>query len=196
MTRIFSHVLRMAWRSRLFRCPFLLIAAVGIYLGILQVTGNFHEIIPGELYRSGQLSPDKLADYVQKYKIRTIINLRGEQIGERWYDEEVAFSQQNHVRHINFGMISERQLSRENAFALISLMKDAPKPLLIHCQAGANRTGLAAALYLAAISKQSEFQSELQLSLLYGHLPFSFFDAYAMDQTFEAMEQFLGYLKN
>ncbi|MFD2031462.1 tyrosine-protein phosphatase [Ancylobacter dichloromethanicus] len=49
-------------------------------------------------------------------------------------------------------------------------MKDAKKPILIHCQAGADRSGLASALYLAAIKKNSaEAEAEAQLSIRYGH---------------------------
>jgi protein tyrosine/serine phosphatase len=35
-------------------------------------------------------------------------------------------------------------------------MADAPKPLLIHCEHGANRTGLASAIYVGAVRQLSE----------------------------------------
>jgi len=100
------------------------------------------------------------------------------------------------IKHINFRMKAARELTNEQAFELIEVMRKAPKPLLIHCRAGADRTGLAAALYVAAISKGGEDAAEEQLSLRYGHLPaFPFFwtEAQAMYRTFERMEPLLGY---
>src|SRR5262249_45918260 len=39
--------------------------------------GNLHAVVPGRVYRSGQMSSDKLAQVVRAYDIRTVINLRG-----------------------------------------------------------------------------------------------------------------------
>jgi hypothetical protein len=55
------------------------------------------------------------------------------------------------------------------------------------------RTGLAAALYFAAVAKRSEWASERQLWPIYGHLPLRFIDAYAMNRTFESLEPYLGF---
>ena len=65
------------------------LASAGAYLGSLQLTGNFNAVVPGEIYRSAQLTPDQLSGYIGAYNIKTIINLRGENIGEPWYDAEV-----------------------------------------------------------------------------------------------------------
>jgi len=54
-----------------------LLAAGGAYLAMLQLTGNFHTVIAGELYRSAQPSAADIAEYKQKAGIRTIVNLRG-----------------------------------------------------------------------------------------------------------------------
>ena len=49
---------------------------------------NLHAVIPGELYRSAQLSPAQLAEVVQRLGIRTVINLRGCCEGFDWYEQE------------------------------------------------------------------------------------------------------------
>ena len=46
------------------------------------------------------------------------------------------------------------------------LLREAPKPVLVHCEGGADRTGLAAALYLAAAGHPA--QADGQLSVRYG----------------------------
>jgi protein tyrosine/serine phosphatase len=38
------------------------VPGAGLYLGYLHATGNFHEVIAGELYRSAQPSPEQLSD--------------------------------------------------------------------------------------------------------------------------------------
>ncbi len=77
--------------------------------------------------------------------------------------------------------------------ALITLMKNAEKPILIHCKAGSDRTGLAAALYIAAVSKGGERKAESQMSIAYGHFGIPFSPAYPMDESFEAIETELGF---
>ncbi len=61
----------------------------GAHMGIGQLTGNFHEVIPGELYRSAQPSGKDIAAYAKAYGIKTIINLRDEK-REGWYEAESA----------------------------------------------------------------------------------------------------------
>lgn len=162
----------------------------GLYLGGLQLFNNFHAVVPNELYRSAQISASEIEKYSKRYGIKTIINLRGENLGKDWYDEEVAAAKRNNIKHIDFRMSSKRELTKDRALKLIALMKNAQKPILLHCHSGADRTGLASALYLAAIKKESEFISELELSIIYGHF---LFGARAMDSTFETLEPTLGY---
>ncbi|WFU03310.1 dual specificity protein phosphatase family protein [Rhizobium sp. CB3171] len=170
--------------------PFALIAG-GFYAHMLWTT-NFHPVIAGEVYRSSQPSPATIAELQKQYGIKTIINLRGDNSGRTWYDNEVAQAKELNINHIDFRMSSGHELTQEQAARLVEIMRDAPKPLLIHCQAGADRTGLASALYLAAIAKAGEAAAENQMSIIYGHLPLSFTHAYAMDRTFEKLEPWLG----
>ncbi|NTJ64260.1 dual specificity protein phosphatase family protein [Agrobacterium rhizogenes] len=166
--------------------------AGGFYAHMLWTT-NFHPVIAGELYRSSQPSATNIAEFQKQYGIKTIINLRGDNSGHHWYDNEVAKAKELNIDHIDFHMSSGRELTQAQAAQLVEIMRDAPKPILIHCQAGADRTGLASALYLAAIAKANEATAEGQMSIIYGHLPFSFTRAYAMDRTFQKLEPWLGF---
>ena len=98
-------------RSRFNRLTFACLAlagsvilSVGIYVGALHASGNFHEVMPGELYRSGQLTPEKLAQKIAEHQIRTVLNLRGKNPGEAWYDAEVAATEQAGAKHLDFRM--------------------------------------------------------------------------------------------
>lgn len=169
-----------------------LLVALGLWLGYLQVFGNFHEVIPGRLYRSAQLSPKNLASYIDEYKIKTVINLRGEHTGTRWYDGELATVESHGAKEVNFEMSARAPLSIERTFALLDILRNAEGPVLIHCRSGADRTGLASLIYLQQIAGIDEETAEWQLSPLFGHLNLPFIKEYAMDTTWEAFEKVIG----
>jgi protein tyrosine/serine phosphatase len=156
----------------------------GTYLGALQITGNFNTVVAGEIYRSGQLSATQIADYTEEYGIRTIINLRGDNTGRAWYDDEVTEAARLNISHIDFAISARRELTAAQAATLVALMRNARKPILIHCQAGSDRTGLASALYLAAIKKSDVSIAQRQLSIRFGHFSLPFIAEYAMDRSF------------
>ncbi len=164
----------------------------GAYLGWLHLTGNFNMVVAGEFYRSGQLSTAQIADYTKQYGIKTIINLRGDNTGSVWYDEEVREAKRENIAHVNFGISARRELPAEQATKLVVIMKEAAKPILIHCQGGSDRSGLASALYLAAVKKADQATAGRQLSIRYGHFSLPFIAEYAMDRTFEVFEGSLG----
>jgi len=90
-------------------------------------------------------------------------------------------------------MSAYQELTQERAAELIALLARVEKPVLIHCKAGADRSGLAAALYLAAVSKQGEEAAQEQLSIRFGHISVPLTGASAMVQTFVALEPWLGF---
>lgn len=169
------------------------IALACSYIVAIALSGNVHTVIPGELYRAGQPRPGLLDRMERQHGIRTVLNLRGPNPGSPWYDDEVADSRRLGIRHINFRMSSKEELTPPEVRTLIAIMRDAPKPLLIHCAGGSDRTGLASAFYVAAISRGGETRAEDQLSLRFGHIALPNLDAYAMNRTFERMEPELGY---
>ncbi len=174
----------------------LVLAAAAVYASCLQLTGNFHAVVPGELYRAAQPSKNEIIAYKAQYGIHTIVNLRGDNVGSRWYDDEVKTSKELGINLIDFRMSEKRELTQEEAALLILLLRKATKPILIHCRAGADRSGLAAALYMAAIAKKGEDRAEAQMSFRYGHVSLPYVSsAYAMDTTFEKLEPLLGYAK-
>ena len=176
---------------RILRFPLAFVALCGLYFGGLQLVGNVHTLVPGEVYRSAQPWGDDLAHYKETYGIKAVLNLRGENPGVKWYDEELAASKSAGVTMLSFRMSSKRPLTEEKAKELIALMRDAPKPLLIHCRAGADRTGLASALYIAAIANHPEAAAH-QLSPVYGHLPLSFTREYEMDRSWARLQPMLS----
>jgi protein tyrosine/serine phosphatase len=154
------------------------------YLGGLQLTGNFHTVVAHEVYRAAQPDADDLAGYVRDYGIRSVVNLRGSHPGEAWYDEEVRSSQTLDLTHVDLALSAKRELTDTNIMALQRILQTTPRPLLLHCKSGADRTGLAAAFYLLDVQHMPPPQAAGQLSWRYGHLPCLGNRTVAMDRTF------------
>lgn len=154
---------------------------------------NFHEVIPGELYRSGQFTESDIQKYAHKHGIRSIINLRGDNTGQEWYDDEVRDAKAAGIKHLNFRMSSKQVLTSAELIQLIRMMERAPKPVLIHCNGGANRTSFAVAVYLAAIKKADERTAEAQMSIRFGNFPEWMGSRSKMSYNFEMIEAMLGY---
>lgn len=173
---------------RFWKCSFggmgIAVLATGGYLYAIQLLGNFHEVLAGQLYRSNQPSVEELVRYTKENGIRTVINLRGTNESQAWYQDEIKTSRELGLNHIDFGMSASQELDMNQVNQLVAIMRDAPKPILIHCKAGADRTGLATALYLSRVALLSEKEAESQLSIRYGHVGIPYLSAtYAMDRT-------------
>ncbi len=165
----------------------------GGYAGYLQFTGNFHTVIAGQFYRSAQPSPAQLERYIRDYGIKTVINLRGNAGYAKWWAEEVAVAERLGVKHVDFGMSASKILSAERADELLAIMRDAPKPILVHCLSGADRTGLASVMYSQQIANMKEDVAERQLSFAFGHVGIPVLSsAYAMDKTWKNLERHFG----
>lgn len=152
-----------------------------MWIGYFKVYGNFHKV-DNDLYRSAQLYSFNLPLYLKKHDIRSVINLRGAS-NEKWYQEELRICKENNVTHYDFGIPDRRILPQKRMDALVDLMKKAPKPLLVHCKAGADRTSLASALYLYAIKHDPN--ADRAISVIYGHFPWLSSKTKAMDRSFE-----------
>jgi len=156
----------------------------GWALGV-QASGNVHEVEPGQLYRSAQLSGNSLNQVIDHYGIRTVINLRGRNPDIKWYSDEIAVTTRRRVNHIDVAMSASKEPDRATIDQLIEAFKSAPKPILIHCKAGADRSGLASAIFELVIAHRTASDAEKQLSFYYGHFPWLTSKTGAMDRTFE-----------
>lgn len=179
------------WLKRLAAALILGMAAATGWAVWLQASGNFHAVATGALYRSAQPAPEDLHRWTQLHGLRSVVNLRGPSDSD-WYRDEIAASRELGLTHADFPMRENQRLDPEQAARLIALIDSLPKPVLIHCKAGADRTGLAAALYLA-MRGSNETAAESQLSFRYGHVALPVSAAWAMDQSWEEMERVFGF---
>lgn len=128
---------------------------------------NLAQIAPG-VWRSNQPSPQRLARHAAD-GFKTIVNLRGAAQQSFWLFEREAATVHGMTLH-DLNMSARQAPSRTRLLALVDLMRNAQRPLLIHCKSGADRTGLAAALYLICIEGRSLPEAQAQLSWRFMHL--------------------------
>src|SRR5262245_58762780 len=62
-------------------------AALGLGAAILRVTvfTNVHTVVAGRVYRTAQLTPERLKEFIAEKGIRTVVNLRGVCSEMPWY---------------------------------------------------------------------------------------------------------------
>ncbi|MCX6077319.1 MAG: dual specificity protein phosphatase family protein [Campylobacterales bacterium] len=146
--------------------------------------GNFGIVEKGVLYRSAQPDKEDIKYYADKYGIQSILNLRGSDTND-WYTDEIQISRELGITHYDLELGAYHEFTDVEMHTLIQILKTAPKPMLIHCFGGADRTGLASAIYVFTIKGKSSLEAKKNLSLLHGHLPYLGNGTVAMDKTFE-----------
>jgi len=161
---------------------FLVIAIPLSFYGYLHSNHNRHEVAPGLLYRSAQLPVSEFVSLAKQARLKTVINLRGENVGQAWYDAQYRAAQELGIGFINYRMSASRELTGEQMSELAQVLRCAPKPILIHCGSGSDRTGLACALFLLEAGYPSTVVVG-QLSLRFGHFPYLWSGSWAMDNS-------------
>lgn len=162
----------------------LLIMTAGTTYLYVDQHGNFHTVSPGRVYRSGQLTEKQLMEYTQKYNIKSVLNLRGRNEQSDWWKEEIAASNRLGLKHYDLGLSSNREPTEKEIGELVAVLQEAPKPLLIHCSGGADRSGLVSAMYLYRVEGYPYEKARKQLSFIYGHNILLYPDKKAMDRAF------------
>ena len=129
---------------------------------------NLHQIAPG-VWRSNQPSPGRLRRWHDKIGLRSVLNLRGK-TAQGFYLFEAEACQKLGLTLNDLQLSAKQAPSREKLETLIKLFRTLEKPFLFHCKSGADRTGLAAAIYLLAIENRPIAEAQRQLSFRYLHV--------------------------
>jgi undecaprenyl-diphosphatase len=163
-------------------CTLLLLLPASYYV-YENITGNFHVITQGEAYRSAQLDKNQFKHYIKQYSIKSVLNLRGENADEQWYGDEVNICSSLGIAHYDVKLSAISEPEESDALEVVKIFKSAPRPILIHCQAGADRSGLVAAMWKVVVDGETKADAKKQMSILYGHLPFG--RTQAMDRFYK-----------
>ena len=136
---------------------------------VRAVYNNFYDLGRG-MYRVSQPSPRQLRAYQQKFGIRTVINLRGENVFGSYLLEKQACDE------LGITLVDHRLFSRhfptvEEVLSTRDLFDRIEYPAMIHCKSGADRAGLAATLY-RHFRMGDPIESIQQLHWKFGHFQF------------------------
>ena len=129
----------------------------------------------------------------------SVLNLRGGRLAP--VALEIEACQELGLEYFGMHMASTELPSRDTVLMLLDQLETLPRPVLMHCKSGADRTGLASGIYLMAFKGCSPKDAAKQLSLKHAHVRFSrkgilrqFFEQY--QPAFDAGQDFVDWVKN
>lgn len=162
-------------RDRRFKLTAAVVGSVFLGLVLLEVCRvsvgqNFHEVLPGKVYRSAQMSGSELEQAILQHGIRTVVNLRGCCAGMPWYDEESRATQRLDICQEDIGLSAGRLPSASELRRLVEVLDHTEYPILLHCKRGADRTGMSAAIVQLLLTDLPLEQARRQLGPRYGHV--------------------------
>ena len=160
---------RIIRRTLLLVCLLCGLFAGGYYGYVRWVRGNFHAVVPEAVYRSAQPTVQQLMAWTDTYNLKTVINLRGDNEVPECVAEAQA-AREAGLDLINIRLGARRLPPRPWLLRLIDALETAPRPILLHCAHGADRTGLASVLAAMAVGGQPYDQARKQLSMRYLHV--------------------------
>jgi protein tyrosine/serine phosphatase len=146
------------------------LAGLAFAVAAVNCGSNLREVDAGSFYRSGQLGADRLRDTIDALGIKTIINLRGVRPQMGWYRDEVAVAREKGVRLISLRFGADRLPHRRDLVELLDALRDAERPILVHCRAGADRSGVASAIYQMEYMGRQKQEALEMLTLRYFHI--------------------------
>jgi hypothetical protein len=132
---------------------------------------NLHEVIPGGVYRSAQLTAPQLETLIDELSLRSVVNLRGLDREESWYGEQERVVAARGVAHQGVRLSATRLPSPQKLEQLAKILETAERPLLLHCGAGSDRSGLGASLVLLLAGESVE-RARAEFALRYGFVGF------------------------
>jgi protein tyrosine phosphatase (PTP) superfamily phosphohydrolase (DUF442 family) len=132
--------------------------------------GNLGVVDPGRVIRSAQPTTE-LPTLIHEYHLGSILNLRGGSPADWWYEAEVKAARESGVAYYDLPLSATRRPTRRELLMLIDVLKRCSYPLLIHCKSGADRTGLASAIYRMVRLGEPPAHALGAFSIEFSHIP-------------------------
>lgn len=149
-------------------CLFVFTLVSMSYLYWVYADDRFLTVVENNVFRTAEMSPDELVEFVDRHHVRTVIDFRT--TVDRVHAEEQALTS-NGIRSINIP--SELVPSDEAVNSFLDVMGDVSNyPILFHCEHGIGRSSLFEAIYRIEFLGWSN--EEAQKSALYRSLMGSF----------------------
>ena len=151
------------------RAVWIALAIAGLLIGgyvvfdQLYYVGKFGVVVPGELYRCRQ--PHGLQwSVIDRHDIRTVVNLKTEAEDPDVFADERDLLAEKGVKLVHIP-IKGLLPSYEQFERFVRSVRNSPRPALVHCEHGRNRTGFMAAAYLIVMQGWSAERAMEDLEL-------------------------------
>jgi protein tyrosine phosphatase (PTP) superfamily phosphohydrolase (DUF442 family) len=131
---------------------------------------NLGIVDPGKVIRAAQPTA-RLGQIIEEHHLASILNLRGGSFKDSWYAAEVRTAEAAGVAFYDLPLNATRRPTRRELLQLIDTLDRCTYPLLIHCKAGADRTGLASAIYLMTHCGETPRQALRSFTFYHSHVP-------------------------
>lgn len=128
---------------------------------------NLGQVGPG-IWRSNQPGVADL-ERMAAMGLKTVLNLRGATQQSFYLFEQEACARLG-LTLIDLNLSARKAPPRSRLVKLLDIFDSAEAPMLIHCKSGADRTGLAAAIWRIVKAGETAAEAEKELSLRYIHL--------------------------
>lgn len=131
---------------------------------------NFHKV-DNEVYRANHPGYRRLR-LARDLGVRSVLSLRGDRPTAPTLIEKAACERLG--LELRFVALRTTRLPQATTLLdLIACLRDMPKPLLLHCKSGADRTGLAVTLYLHVLKGKPIAEARTALNWKYAHFSWS-----------------------
>ncbi len=146
----------------------------------------------GRFYRSAQVNRHQLEQWIDKYDLKTVVSLRGGSSNNPDLVASRTAAANKGIRFVQHKLRARRYPTKAELLGLWKIFAEGDYPMLVHCQSGVDRSGLASGLYLLWRTNDLD-QAEEQLDFIpYWHT--GWFGSYKLDQVFEMYRPFHGTL--
>ena len=123
-------------------------ALLTVLLPALASCTNFHTVEEGRFYRSGQPGQTQLENWIERHKLKTVVRLRGGKPGDTEYEWTRKAAENKGIRFVHHRLSARRYPKKAELLGLWKIFAEGEYPMLVHCQSGADRAGLASAVYM------------------------------------------------
>lgn len=116
------------------------------FLHLGRLPKRFAAVEPGRLYRCGEITPRQLERLTRHHHLRTVLSLLNPDVPESVVERQAA--ERLGLRWVNVPLPGDGASTPADRQRIKDVLFDPDAaPLLVHCAAGTNRTGLAIGMY-------------------------------------------------